>query len=327
MPLPKTLIILVWLIASQLFAEAEYPTTLPEGQVPQVDAAIYVIDVTNITGSEQTYEADISTLFRWKDARLAQPGVSKRVVPLSAVWNPNILLANLRNAKNSLPEELEILEDGTVNYRQRWTGSYTAQFDLQAFPNDKQTLPLIFVARGYRQGELELKPLAEFTGRSERVSITDWKIGELELNATNFELPGLQVMIPAIRAELPAERYVGYYVGTIFITASIIVSMAWLVFWLDPGAHNPRVSISVTSMLTLIAHRFVIQRELPNLPYLTQMDYFLLGSTLIVLLGLVGVVCVLNLYSSGAKERAARVNLIFRCVYPLPFIALLLLVL
>ncbi|MGB0415874.1 MAG: hypothetical protein ACPGKS_03390 [Coraliomargarita sp.] len=326
--IPRLLASISLLLAPALSAEEpEYHTELPEGVVPVVEVAIYVIDVTKITGSEQSYEADISTLFRWKDERLAKAGAAKRIVPLSKLWNPNILLANLRNAKNSLPEELEIQEDGTVLYRQRWTGSFSAQFDLKHFPNDVQSLPLLFVTRGYRDNEIELKPYPDLTGRSKRLSITDWQIGEISLSPTAYEIPELNISIPAIRAELPATRYVGYYLGTVFITAGIIVSMAWLVFWLDPSAHNPRVSVSVTSMLTLIAHRFVIQRELPKLPYLTSMDFFLLGSTLIVLLGLVCVVIVLNLYTRGEKEQATRVNFFFRCIYPLPFIGLLLLVL
>ena len=76
-------------------------------------------------------------------------------------------------------------------------------------------------------------------------------------------------------------------------------------------------------MLTLIAHRFVIQGELPNLPYLTTMDYFLLGSTLMVLLGLIEVVIVFRVFSRGNEAKALQLNRFFRWSYPLPFLALL----
>lgn len=76
-------------------------------------------------------------------------------------------------------------------------------------------------------------------------------------------------------------------------------------------------------MLTLIAHRFVIQGELPNLPYLTTMDYFLLGSTLMVLLGLVEVVVVFCILSNENEAKALQINRFFRRSYPLLFLALL----
>ena len=94
-----------------------------------------------------------------------------------------------------------------------------------------------------------------------------------------------------------------------------------------PASINPRISVSVTSMLTLIAHRFVIKGELPKLPYLTTMDYFLLGSTLMVLLGLIEVVIVHRVGSRGDEAKSLRLNRFFRWSYPLPFLALLVFVL
>ncbi|WP_297084456.1 hypothetical protein [uncultured Demequina sp.] len=52
------------------------------------------------------------------------------------------------------------------------------------------------------------------------------------------------------------------------------------------------ISVSVTSMLAMIAYRFVAAKDLPRLPYLTRMDFFLLGSAFLMLLGLVGVVAI-----------------------------------
>jgi len=61
------------------------------------------------------------------------------------------------------------------------------------------------------------------------------------------------------------------------------------VFWLDLKYLPARMSVTVTSMLTLIAYRFLHGGDLPQLAYLTRMDHFLIGATLLVLLTVVQV--------------------------------------
>jgi hypothetical protein len=67
----------------------------------------------------------------------------------------------------------------------------------------------------------------------------------------------------------------------------------------------------------------VIKRDPRHLPYLTTMEYFLLGSTLMVLLGLIKVAIVHHVANRGDEAKALHLNHIFRWSYPLPFFSLL----
>src|SRR5437762_5670846 len=58
--------------------------------------------------------------------------------------------------------------------------------------------------------------------------------------------------------------------------------MSCAVFSIDPVTSNSQISIAVTSMLTLIAYRFAIDNQLPRLPYTTNLDAFILMSTVLV---------------------------------------------
>ena len=298
----------------------------PPAKPTQVYVSAYIIDILKIEGAEQAFNGDLTILISWQDPRLAHDSDQPQLLPLQQVWNPQILIANSRGSQTTLPEIVEVQGDGTVNYRQRITGTFTSHFDLHRFPNDQQTLIVELLARGYRTHEVQLLADPSWTGRAERLTISDWAVGDVTLVEQPYTIPSLNIAVPGLRLELPVERLVGYYAGTILSSAAIIVSMAWLVFWIPPASINPRISVSVTSMLTLIAHRFVIKGELPNLPYLTTMDYFLLGSTLMVLLGLIEVVIVLRVGSRGNDAKAQRLNRFFRWSYPLPFLGLLALV-
>jgi hypothetical protein len=299
----------------------------PPASPTQVQLSTYMIDVLKIVGSEQSFAADLTVQLQWHDPRLAHSENEVQVMPLQQVWNPQILIANTTAVTNTLPEVVEIQPDGTVLYRQRLIGTFTSLFDLHTFPNDHQTLVIEFVARDHTLDQVHLIENPLRTGQSERFTMTDWSIGTVRLVEQPYVIPNLEISLPSIRMELPVSRLAGYHAGTVLSSAAIIVCMAWLVFWIPPVAINPRISVSVTSMLTLIAHRYVIQGELPNLPYLTTMDYFLLGSTLVVLLGLVEVVTVFRILSNGNERKAHQYNRFFRWTYPIPFIALLALVL
>jgi len=175
------------------------------------------------------------------------------------------------------------------------------------------------VAAGYTEEQVKFVIDHGESGRSERFSITDWAVGDLELVQQNYTVPHSERQVPGVSLQFKVDRLARYYSGTIFATVTIIVTMAWLVFWIPPAHINPRISISVTSMLSLIAYRFVASRDLPRLPYLTTMDFFLLGAALLVLLGLAAVVLVSRRQSHGKEESAVRWNKTLRWIYPLAF--------
>lgn len=49
------------------------------------------------------------------------------------------------------------------------------------------------------------------------------------------------------------------------------------------GSSHPGC-VATASVLTLIAQRFVLASLLPRLPYMTRLDFFTVGSTILVLL-------------------------------------------
>jgi cadmium resistance protein CadD (predicted permease) len=75
-------------------------------------------------------------------------------------------------------------------------------------------------------------------------------------------------------------------------------------------------------MLTLIAYRFLLGQDLPKVPYLTRLDLFLIGSTVLVFLVLVEVTVTTRLHGEQQEERAARVDRHSRWVFPLVYLAL-----
>jgi hypothetical protein len=282
----------------------------------------YIMDLMSVVDTEQAFEADVFIRASWKDTR--QAGDRVRLVPAGEVWMPRVLVYNIRDASSALPETVEIQPDGTVTYRQRLTGTFASPLDLARFPMDSQTLEIRLVVYGAGPNEVLLVESTAFpAARSTTLSITDWQIGELETSTGTFSPTPAGPKLSTFAISLKGKRLIGYYVVQMLVPLILIVGMSWIVFWIDPSVIPARMSIAVTTVLTLIAYRFMIGGLVPKLPYLTRMDYLLLGATVLVAGALAAVATGTYLVNQDRVAAAARLNRIARPIIPAGFVLLL----
>ena len=121
---------------------------------------------------------------------------------------------------------------------------------------------------------------------------------------------------------LTMRRDSQYYFINVILPLVLIIGMSWIVFWIPSAQLGPRVSVSVTAMLTLTAYRFAIGSGLPRISYLTKLDWFILCSSLLIFLSLVEVVVTSWLFDREKAALARRINHTMRWLAP----ALLLLI-
>ena len=72
-------------------------------------------------------------------------------------------------------------------------------------------------------------------------------------------------------------------------------------------------------MLTLIAYRFLLSQTLPRLSYLTRMDYFLIGATLLVLLAVIQVAATTRAEDRDHGRKATSINTHSKWFFPAVF--------
>ena len=126
-------------------------------------------------------------------------------------------------------------------------------------------------------------------------------------------------MLSGLTLTIDVEREVRYYIVQMLIPLAAIVLMAWAVYWVDPSVVATRLGVVVTTMLTLIAYRFMVGNLVPRLSYLTRLDYFMFGATALVLLTLFVMAGTSYLSSRGRKEAVARIDKMGRLFYPIVF--------
>ena len=294
----------------------------------KVHFLVFVIDVDDIDDANQSFTANIYLRLRWKDKRLAKPGGSTHQVRLEEIWNPRILLANQQGrVSKSLPDVVQVSPDGTVIYHQRYTGNFSQPLDLSRFPMDTHSFTIRFVTAGYTDDELEFSPDTARSGVhggsiSDDLSLPDWNVVSHEALALPYSpIEGIHAAGFVFRFE--AERYVTYYIWQVILPLMVVVVMSWAAFWVGRENVGVRIGVATSSILTLIAHRFVLASLLPRLPYMTRLDYFTVGSTLLVFMALITVIFTSFLSGKEYDSLAHKVDITARIAFPAIFLFLL----
>ena len=285
---------------------------------------LILLDVSKIDGAEQSFTADVFMMLQWRDERLAMETDGVRRLPLDSVWNPRVQIVNQRRVFKTFDDIVDVMPDGTVTYRQRFYGEFASPLDLHDFPLDRHRFALQVVVPGYGPEEIDFVPNTEGVGdgRSPIMTVPDWSIGEFDVESAPFAVIHGGPQIAGLEGSFEAKRHLGFYVGKAFVSVAIIVFMSWVVFWIGAEHVGPRLSVAVTSMLTLVAYRFLLGQSLPPVSYLTRLDYFLLGATMLVFGTLIQVALTSTMNEGRRTQKAAAINRLSRWLFPAAFVLL-----
>lgn len=151
----------------------------------------------------------------------------------------------------------------------------------------------------YGDGKALLLPDAEepsFMGT--QFSVADWTIDHWKAETRQLSFSGKRESQGFVFSFV-ATRISGHILIKFIIPLFLIVAMSWVVFWIDPVDGASQISVSVTSVLTLIAYHIAATSKLPDISYLTRMDLFLFGSTLLAFSSLIEMVLTSRLARVG----------------------------
>ena len=307
---------------------ASYPRG---GEGPtRVQFFVFMANIADIDEATQTFSVNMYVRLRWQDKRLTQSETSDRILPLDSIWNPRVVVANQHGlVRKSLPETVSVSPDGTVTYHQQYVLELNQLLKLFDFPLDQHRFRVQFAATGYTTNELVFTPdivksERELTGGgiSNELSLQDWDIVEYESRIEPYE-PVPEVKAAGFAFEFKAKRRFPFYFWQVIVPLLVIVAMSWAAFWIDPSLAASQIGVATSSILSMIAYRFVLSNLLPRLPYMTRMDYFILGSTVMVFLALIEVILTSSLTYGNRGELARKIDRLSRLAFPVVFVLVL----
>ena len=101
------------------------------------------------------------------------------------------------------------------------------------------------------------------------------------------------------------RRMLGYFMFQTYIPTCLIVMMSWISFWIKPEAVPARVTLGVTSLLTLSTQHASSQKALPPVSYIKAIDMFMNACTVFVFCSLIEY-ALINVIMGDASEIERR---------------------
>lgn len=282
----------------------------------EVTIRLYINDITSIHDVDQSFVADVLFRAEWQDPRLAHDGMEACQADIGKIWTPVLQLLNRRSVERIREPQLAVSPGGAVIFLLRSYGDFSFRADLTDFPFDRQELAFRIVST-YEDGDVRLVTRPELLGMAEHLSVANWQLSFSETRSLTHYVPPVDKNLVRLDIMLDAKRLTGYYTWQQILPLFLVVMMTWVVFWIPHEYVPPRVGLAATAMLTLIAYRFAMSSVLPPIAYLTRLDVFIIGASILVYAGLATTVSVSYIYENRNRQLAERINRSARWLSPL----------
>ena len=292
----------------------------PTDRPTRVSLGLFLLDVLAIDDSEQTITIDFGVSARWIDARLADK--AGQVIPLEDAWAPNLQIISNKNLRLTRPSVLHITEGGKVESLQRYIGEIWHASDLSNFPLDNQTFSIQLITPGNTPQQIRFVENRKKTGQSDTWKVFGWDRFSGHWKSDPFFFQPAQEQFAGAAYVFTAHRKQGYYYWKVIIPLSLVILMSGAVFWIDASNSSSQISVAYTAILTLVAYRFLIGNMVPEISYMTRLDRFMLGASILVFCVLGEAIWTGRLAARGKLATSTRVDYWCRWIFLAAFIVI-----
>ncbi|KFM66670.1 Glycine receptor subunit alpha-2, partial [Stegodyphus mimosarum] len=261
-----------------------------EGIPTVVSCEIFIRSFGSINPSTMDYEVDLYLRQTWYDHRLRQPHLVKPLdlndpKLVQRIWKPEVFFANAKHAEFqyvTVPNVLvRITPSGEILYMLRLKLRFSCMMDLYRYPMDSQVCTIELESFSKTTDELHLK----WTDNHPVMLYDNLKLPQFEIERVNTSICKEKFHIgeySCLRAEFYLRRSVGYHLVQSYLPTILIVVISWVSFWLDVNAIPARITLGVTTLLTISSKGAGIQSNLPPVSYVKAMDVWMGACTTFV---------------------------------------------
>ncbi|XP_065582925.1 glutamate-gated chloride channel-like isoform X3 [Artemia franciscana] len=237
--------------------------------------------ISQIDDYKMEYSTQLTFREEWVDERLSFekfPNIgSLKYLTLTdpnKVWMPDLFFGNEKEGHfhNIIVPNVyvRIFPKGEILYSIRISLTLACPMNLKLYPLDKQTCSLSMISYGWTTDDL----------------VFLWRDGDPVQIRKNLHLPRFTLEkfytdycnsktntgeYSCLKVDLLFKREFSYYLIQIYIPCCMLVIVSWVSFWLDANAVPARVSLGVTTLLTMATQTTGINNSLPPVSY-TKFD-------------------------------------------------------
>ncbi|XP_039283165.1 glutamate-gated chloride channel isoform X7 [Nilaparvata lugens] len=273
-------------VLDQILGPSSYDARIRPSGVNQTDGPaivrvnLFVRSIATISDIKMEYSVQLTFREQWLDERLKFNDFGGKIKYLTLteanrVWMPDLFFSNEKEGHFHniiMPNVyIRIFPYGSVLYSIRISLTLSCPMNLKLYPLDRQVCSLRMASYGWTTDDL----------------VFLWKEGDPVQVVKNLHLPRFTLEkfltdycnsktntgeYSCLKVDLLFKREFSYYLIQIYIPCCMLVIVSWVSFWLDQSAVPARVSLGVTTLLTMATQTSGINASLPPVSYTKAID-------------------------------------------------------
>lgn len=246
---------------------------------------VYVRSMSNIDFPRMQYDLHLTLRQFWRDPRLAYeelfPGAKVPkfliITEKDVIWTPDTFFSNEKRAHRHDIDKLNLLirihANGTVMYSQRLSLTLSCPMYLQKYPMDQQNCVLILGSYAFTVRDIVYRWQEESAIQYHPVlntSLPSFSLGTAETSECSSTTSTGEYS--CIQTKFTLTRLFRFYIAQVYLPSTLLVVVSWVSFWLDRSAVPARITLGVTTLLTMTTQAAAIGNSLPPVSYIKAVD-------------------------------------------------------
>ncbi|GMS80937.1 hypothetical protein PENTCL1PPCAC_3112 [Pristionchus entomophagus] len=260
-----------------------------------VELNMLIRSISKIDNVNMEYSVQLTFRESWHDPRLRYNYDTENQPEFvildndQKIWMPDSFFQNEKQAHRHIIDKPNVLirvySYGMILYSVRLSLVLSCPMHLQNYPMDIQTCLIDVASYAYTDKDIsyywkDVKPVQQKEGLSS--SLPSFKLEDVRTSeCTSKTNTGTY---SCLRTELVLKRQFSYYLLQLYIPSSMLVIVSWVSFWLDRSAVPARVTLGVTTLLTMTTQASGINAKLPPVAYIKAIDVWI-GACLTFIFG------------------------------------------
>ncbi|KRX96962.1 Glutamate-gated chloride channel [Trichinella pseudospiralis] len=257
-----------------------------------VNVNIMMRSISKVDDVNMEYSVQFTFREQWVDSRLAYKNMVSSGVAMpkfvvltpndqsQQVWMPDTFFQNEKEARRHMIDKpnvmIRIYPDGEMLYSVRLSLVLSCPMSLEYYPLDRQTCLIDLASYGYTTEDIKYEWKEDGP-----VQLKDG----LKNSLPSFELQDVTTGFctsktntgeySCLRTVLILQREFSYYLLQLYIPSFMLVIVSWVSFWLEKESVAARVTLGITTLLTITTQASGINANLPPVSYTKAIDVWI----------------------------------------------------
>uniref|UniRef100_A0A671R5C9 Gamma-aminobutyric acid receptor subunit rho-3-like n=1 Tax=Sinocyclocheilus anshuiensis TaxID=1608454 RepID=A0A671R5C9_9TELE len=232
----------------------------------------------------------------WKDERLAFPSSNNLSCTFDGrlvkkIWKPDVFFVHSKRSfiHDTTTENvmLRVYPDGNSLYSVRITVTSLCSMDFSRFPLDSQICSLELESYAYAESDLMLYwKNGNDSLRTDEIALSQFFIEEFH-PSHGLALYSSTGWYNRLYINFILRRHIFFFMLQTYFPTMLMVVLSWVSFWIDRRAVPARVSLGITTVLTMSTIITGVSASMPQVSYVKAVDIYLWTSFLFVFLSVI----------------------------------------